>query len=268
MKPRPPFLIALGLVAAAALGYAVAFLTVPPPLDLSPVFVGPAEAPLARVLRARYGPHRNSEELEEWILRDYFQDERGGVFVDVGANHHQTRNNTYYLETTLGWSGVAVEPQAQFADGYRRFRPRTTFVPLFVSNVSDQDATLWVPGQGGNHRIASFDRAFAESPGIAADAVRVRTITLDDLLDRLQIPRIDFLTMDIELAEPMALAGFSIERFRPRLICIEAHEGVQQQILEYVARHGYVLIAKYLPVDRDNFWFAKAGDVKDEPARH
>ena len=265
--PRFSLLVALGFVVAAAIGYSTAVFTAPPPLDLSPV-AAPADPPLARVLRARYGPDRHSEEFEEWIIRDYFQDERGGVFLDVGANHHQTRNNTYYLETALGWSGVAVEPQAQFADGYKQFRPRTVFVPLFVSNTSDQDATLWVPGQGGNHRIASFDRGFAESPGIAANAVSVRTITLDDLLTRLEIPRIDFLNMDIELAEPMALAGFSIERFGPRLICIEAHEGVQQQILEYFSRHGYVLIGKYLPIDRDNYWFAKTGDVKDVAGRH
>jgi hypothetical protein len=79
---------------------------------------------------------------------------------------------------------------------------------------------------------------------------------LDDVLNRLRVSRIDFLTMDIELAEPQALAGFSIDRFKPRLVCIEAHEPVRQQILDYFAKHDYVIVGKYWLVDRENFWFA------------
>src|SRR5262245_51530433 len=50
-------------------------------------------------LEHKYGPSRFSQGVEEWILRDFFQDRRDGVFVDVGANHYQTGSNTYYLET-------------------------------------------------------------------------------------------------------------------------------------------------------------------------
>ncbi len=142
MKPRRSFLVALLVAAAAGTGFLLDRVTAPAPLPERLAARAPAEPALAAELRAKYGPDRNSEELEEWILRDHFRDERDGVFVDVGANHHQIRNNSYYLETALGWSGVAIEPQNQFADGYKQFRPRTTFVPMFVSNVSDQDATL------------------------------------------------------------------------------------------------------------------------------
>jgi hypothetical protein len=33
----------------------------------------------------KYGPNRNSQDEEEWFIRDYFKDRRGGTFVDVGA---------------------------------------------------------------------------------------------------------------------------------------------------------------------------------------
>ena len=48
-------------------------------------------------LEARYGPQRFSRGAEEWIIRDFFQDRRDGVFLDVGANHYRDQNNTYYL---------------------------------------------------------------------------------------------------------------------------------------------------------------------------
>ena len=64
-----------------------------------------------QALADRFGGERNSRYGEEWIVRDFFGDQRDGVFVDVGANHFQRDSNTYFLETRLGWSGLAIEPQ-------------------------------------------------------------------------------------------------------------------------------------------------------------
>ena len=46
---------------------------------------------------AGYGPNRYSQFAEEWIIRDFFKDRRGGVFVDVGANHYKNDSTTFYL---------------------------------------------------------------------------------------------------------------------------------------------------------------------------
>ena len=209
-----------------------------------------------QILAEAYGPSRNSSSVEEWILKDFFRDQRDGVFVDVGANHHQRNSNTYYLDAVMGWSGVAIEPQVKFAAGYQRYRPRTTFVPLFVSDVSNRQATLYVTDV--TDEVASSNREFTESYGEVTPTIAT-TSTLDDVLDRLGIKRIDFLSIDIELAEPQALAGFSVERFGPRLVAIEAHLPVRQRILDYFARHDYVLLGKYWQADDQNFWFAPLG---------
>src|SRR5687768_2929547 len=145
-------------------------------------------------LRKQFGPSRNSYNAEEWIVRDFFRDERDGVFVDVGANDHQRYSNTFYLESVLGWAGIAIEPQRKFAQGYKQHRPRTTFVPLFVSDVSNRDATLYV---GENDLVASSSREFTDSFGHGATPTQATTTTLDDVLNRLRVSRIDFLTMDI-----------------------------------------------------------------------
>lgn len=215
----------------------------------------------AQALRAAFGPDRHSEHVEEWILKDFFKGERDGVFVEVGANHHQHFSNTYYLETELGWSGVAVEPQAKFADGYERYRPRTKFIPLFVSDVSNRQATLYV---ARNDRVSSGVRQFTETFGNEAIPTQSTTSTLDDILDRAGVRNIDFLSIDIELSEPQALAGFSIDQFAPRLVAIEAHLPVRQQILDYFTTHRYVLLGRYWRADEDNFWFAPLGRSGDE----
>jgi FkbM family methyltransferase len=202
---------------------------------------------------AGYGPNRYSQFAEEWIIRDFFKDRRGGVFVDVGANHYKNDSTTFYLEEHLGWSGLAVEPLEQFAAEYKQFRPRTTFLPFFVSDVSDTRAKIYVLDK--HTVVSSSDRKFTERTGANAREVDVRTITLNDLLPTHGIESFDFLSMDIELAEPKALAGFDVKRFRPELVCIEAHPEVRQSILDYFARNGYVLVGKYLTADEHNLYF-------------
>src|SRR5262245_6593444 len=199
---------------------------------------------------ARPYTDRSTRYAEEWVIRDFFQDRRGGVFLDVGANDYQKENNTYYLETALGWSGVAVDAQQEFAEGYRAHRPQTKFVAAFISDVSGTTSPLYVPK--ANTLTASTSRDFAEGEDGATVKREVPTLTLDDLLAQHKIERLDFASIDIELAEPKALAGFSIDRYRPALVCIEAHKEVRQQILNYFQRHDYVVLGKYLRLDTAN----------------
>jgi hypothetical protein len=83
------------------------------------------------------------------------------------------------------------------------------------------------------------------------------------LLTGVHVSAFDFLSMDIELGEPQALAGFDIQRFKPALACVEAHPQVRQQILDYFAANHYSVVGKYLRVDPLNLWFMPAGTSVD-----
>ena len=204
-------------------------------------------------LRARYGSDRYSENGEEWIIRDFFKDRRDGFFVDVGANHYKNFSNTYYLESRLGWSGIAVEPQREFEEDYRKFRPRTRFFAFFAADKSGENASIYVLDR--QRLVASGTRDFAEKWGKDSREVVVPAITLDDLLAQLRVERIDLLSIDVELSEPKVLAGFDVGVYRPSLVCIEAHPETRQGILDFFAERGYVVVGKYLRADTRNLYF-------------
>lgn len=89
-----------------------------------------------------------------------------------------------------------------------------------------------------------------------------------DLLIKENVDRIDFLSIDVELAEPKVLAGFTVEKYLPMLVCIEAHPEVRQAILDYFAPRGYVVVGKYLRDDVHNLWFtpiASAASAQRRP---
>jgi len=210
----------------------------------------------SRVFAERFGPERFSAGLEEHIARDFFNDRRGGIFLDVGAYHAKAGNNTYRLERDFGWSGLAIDANDTVAGQYIE-RPRTTFVVAFVGREDEGHETLHIPAHDSG--TASGDKRFTEQFDTIDRSVSVRKRTLNSLLVEHQITGVDLLSMDIELSEPAALDGFDIDRYRPQLVCIEAHTSTRDRILEYFTRHRYVLIGKYLSADHLNYWFKPLG---------
>jgi FkbM family methyltransferase len=124
---------------------------------------------------------------------------------------------------------------------------------MFASDRDGETTTLFEPHT--EKRTASMNQEFTVRKGEKGTTRQVPTATLNTLLSEAGIAHVSFLSMDIELAEPKALAGFDIERFKPELVCIEVHPEVRQQILDYFAIHRYVLVGKYLRVDPTNVYF-------------
>lgn len=209
----------------------------------------------ANILTA--GTKLYSQHDEELLIRHFFNDERGGVFLDVGCWDWKEGSTTLYLEERLGWSGLAVDAQADVRAGYEQHRPRTRFFNFIVTDRAEGMGKLFVAGQ-----ISSINEDHvAQFPGAQwyqTAPLEVPTITLDELLAQNGVPRIDLLSMDIEGAEPKALAGFDIQKYRPRLVVIEASPHVQEPILRYFTTHGYERIDDYLAYDAVNWYFRPA----------
>lgn len=194
-----------------------------------------------------------SQNDEELIIRQFFQDERDGFFLDVGCADPIRQSTTYYLEKHLGWSGIAIDAQPAFAPMWERERPATPFLQYAVMDKSGEEIKLFVSG------VASVSREIVEMwGGPQPKTITVPTITLNQVLDDRHIERIDFLSMDIEGAEPMALAGFDIQRFHPRLVCIEAHTSPEHErtLTDYFQRNGYQRQDEFLAYDNVNWYFA------------
>ncbi|HYA48899.1 MAG TPA: FkbM family methyltransferase [Burkholderiales bacterium] len=201
----------------------------------------------------RYSPKHFSERNEETIIRHFFRDRRSGVFLDVGAYHYKNGSNTYYLEKNLRWSGIAIDANGEFARGYEENRPGTRFFTFFVSDKSDEQADFYIVRDPGHLTKSTGVASFVS--GRKTEKVEVPTITLNDLLAKLAVAKIDFFSLDIELWEPQALAGFDIERYRPELVCVEAHRQVRDKLLDYFTKHGYVRLDQYFLFDQRNWYF-------------
>jgi len=199
---------------------------------------------------------------EELIIRDFFQDRTDGVFLDVGCAWPVKANNTYYLEKHLGWTGIGIDALEDYGPEWEKVRTGSKFFSYLVTDESGVMQTFFKSPNTGlsstKHDMAS-GRAFGAN--LAPEAIQLETITLNDLLDREGVRRIDLLAMDIEGNEPKALAGFDIGRFQPSLVVIErsldpAADG-EDEVHRYFEQHGYEVIEKYKPFDPVNLYFQR-----------
>lgn len=202
---------------------------------------------------ARFGLQKFSQGPEEWLIREFFNDRRDGVFVDVGAYDARRFSNTYRIEHDLGWRGVAIDAIREFAPGYTTYRPNTRFVVAFVADRDEGTATLHINPK--EYATSSGDDDFAHVFAKTTVPREVPRRTLDSILQDAGVEHFDLLSMDIELGEPMALSHFTIARHRPALAVIEAQGQVRQAILDYFARAGYVVVGRYLHADHQNLYF-------------
>lgn len=201
----------------------------------------------------------HSQVNEELLIRHFFNDERGGFYLDVGCAFAKKNSTTYFLEANLDWTGIGIDAVESYREYWELLRPRSKFIHTAVSDTSGETVIFY---QAKHPGLSSLDEDWSEQFGMEDPVpVEIETITLNDLLEREKVEWIDLLSMDIEGAEPLALAGFDIERFAPRLVCIEVNENSESAtfIRTYFEKHGYELIEEYVPHDIANWYYRPKG---------
>lgn len=150
-----------------------------------------------------------------------------GCFVDVGAFDGNNFSNTAPL-ADLGWRGVMFEPNPPYAEACRiRHAGAGSRVTVVEAAVGSANSRIDLhPGGTISTTKAEYVEHYKdikEFSFVAWDPpISVAQVRLDDELDRLAFPSpIDFVSVDVEGAEFEVLAGFSMDRWRPRIIVWE-----------------------------------------------
>ncbi|MFP6580976.1 MAG: FkbM family methyltransferase [Candidatus Hydrogenedentota bacterium] len=195
-----------------------------------------------------------SQGFEEIIIRDFFQDKRNGVYVDLGCAWPDTGSTSFYLDSKLDWDGIAIDALPEYGELWAKKRPESTFVSYAVSDTSGEKVTFYRNDWTGVSSLIKKQSAKRGGEEKLME-IEVETITLDDLLPMHGITKIDHLTIDIEGAEMGALRGFDIERFLPELVCVETLK--IEEVRAYFNAHGYELIEKYRKADKINIYFSR-----------
>ena len=162
-----------------------------------------------------------TQNLEDYHLSLAFPDQETGTYIDVGAGHPIADNVSFWFYEQ-GWQGIVVEPQVEWAALYARLRPRDTAVcALLGRECGKLDFHVVERLHGLSTTVEQYAQQ-ATTFGARYETVRVPVITLAKLCEQHNVGQIDFLKIDVEGAEKDVLLGGDWNRYRPRVIVIEA----------------------------------------------
>ena len=191
----------------------------------------------------RFPVEFTSQHGEDLLLWDLFGGKTEGFFIEAGAFDGYHFSVTYPFEA-VGWSGLLVEAIPEPYQRCAQLRTASRVVHAALSNGSASGETEFtvtadpfggmlshLPGRGYPHLV----------PDVPTRTVRVPLTNLDALLSDHQ-GGIDLVVLDVEGAEPDALDGFDLTRYRPAILLIES--GDDSAVRQRVERHPYRFVGK------------------------
>ena len=177
-------------------------------------------------------------------IQKYFDPEYVGTCIDIGAGLGTERSNTYYFEKKY-WTCLCIEPNPNLYNHMRMYRRLA--LNLACSNHDKKSAPfhVYVVDQNNQEAISSLvvDQRLVEShKGIINETykIEVEVKKLDTILSRINIEKIDFLSIDTEGTELEVLQGFDLEKWKPKLLVVENNFN-DTKINEYLSQFGYIL---------------------------
>jgi FkbM family methyltransferase len=162
-----------------------------------------------------------AQHLEDYHLAQAFAGQSSGFYIDVGAGHPVADNVScwFYLQ---GWRGLIVEPQESLVELYRVVRPRDIAEGCLVGDRRGEIDFHIVDRLHGFSTMRPEVARQVQTLGVRLKTKTFPLTTLAALCEHHQIGRIDFLKIDVEGAEVEVLRGADWQRWRPRVVLLEA----------------------------------------------
>ena len=203
-----------------------------------------------------------SQWQEDEILAEFFKNQDGGFFVDVGAHDGIRLSNTYALGL-VGWTGICIEAHPEYADQCRRNRPESICIHGACIG-DDRDRVMFYTEREGLFSSLSSNEGPARrhyrvnlgQPFGGFRAIEVPALTLDSALADVE-GVIDLISIDVEGSELDVLAGLDLQKHRPRVLLVEANDAPAARRLDrYLARRRYYLTGRR----RVNYFYCAKAD--------
>lgn len=205
--------------------------------------------------------HSNPDHNQDrWVIDHVFHGKRGGYFIEAGASGG---SNTQTLERSFGWSGIGVEPHPELFKDVQKERDCILENVCLTDRRCEVDFMLndEIPGTSGiaenvgqklNEMFYDQNRDYR--------TIKVEGYPLWTLLEKHHAPEvIDYLSLDIEGAEWLALKDFPFEKYSFRCMTIERGADDYPRLRQLLLDKGYRLVKI---AHADDYWVHPSMDYR------
>ena len=145
------------------------------------------------------------------------------TYLDLGANHARELSNTYYFYQQ-GASGVLVEANPDLIPELKLMRSRDIILNSCVSDHDDDVVNFFIVNGDGlsTSNFEAINNAMTINKNLKiAKTEKIRTITIQSILNNYVQKPPTILNIDIEGEEMNVLQNYDFEHYRPTVICVE-----------------------------------------------
>ncbi len=168
---------------------------------------------------------KNGSQLgEEKIILDLFDNNFKGKFVDLGCFHPTRHNNTYELYKK-GWRGINIDLNSFTIELFNFLRPKDININTAISNNNEEVELYYINEFNTQNTLDKNHLEFLKShhniPQNQIIKKKIYTEKLENILNKHNFEKIDFLNIDIEGHELKILENFDFEKTYVKTICVE-----------------------------------------------
>ena len=154
------------------------------------------------------------------LVNNIFINKNKGFYVDIGCGHPIKNNNTYLLNRK-GWFGINIDLDKDNIDLFNIYRSSDLNICNAISDKIAEEDLYFYHSKSAintiNKKVANYQKS------LISKIKKIKTNTLNNVLNnsRYKNLEIDFLSIDIEGSEFLALKEFDFHRYRPKVIVVE-----------------------------------------------
>ena len=164
----------------------------------------------------------NSQFGEDKKILKLFKEKKYGTYLDLGCFHPIRQNNTYLFHK-IGWKGINIDLNPLTIELYNIARPNDLNLCVAISKKKGTkdlffDNELSSLNTINKNHTLFLKKAFNQ---IHLKKRKIITNTLNNILKKYKINKIDFMNIDIEGNEFEVLKTINFKKIDIKVICIE-----------------------------------------------
>lgn len=187
---------------------------------------------------------------DKYVYEHFLEDLTEGTFLDIGASDGERFSNTLFFEETMGYIGICIEPRKVAFDALVKRRPGSYCENVAIDSESREEASfLELQGYGSglsgliDHydprhiKRISWEKENPENKG--QKLIKVRTVPIEDILDKYHMHDIDICSLDVEGAELEILKSINWKKTTIRVLIVENNYG-DPELRKYLESVGMI----------------------------
>ncbi|MDQ0246218.1 FkbM family methyltransferase [Bacillus fengqiuensis] len=190
---------------------------------------------------------------DKYLNEQIFNGKKRGFFVDIGAHDGVSISNTYFFEKFMDWDGICIEPLPHIFKQLRKNRKCLCLDYAISTKVGYEEFlslegyTEMLSGLVDNYDKKHLNRIDNELQFYGGNKriIKVKTSTLQSILDANRIHHIDFCSIDTEGSELKVVQSIDFNKVNIECLVIENNYN-DNRVSEYLKTKNYILKEKLI----------------------